>query len=121
MASHYLEDYILHWDVGTGLSNGSRKRSTAFLLELGDLAIAAGLVWFMYKSATPSVQMHTAIGAFVGLLPDFMEAPRNFLHWNPWFLKPFNKFQHSLHHSTPNMVKALIPHIVLLVALFSFR
>ena len=34
LASHYLEDWIPHRDVGTGLSTGRRKPSTAFLFTL---------------------------------------------------------------------------------------
>ncbi|EKD43638.1 MAG: hypothetical protein ACD_72C00193G0001, partial [uncultured bacterium] len=50
LASHYLEDWIPHWDVGTGLSNGTRKRSTAFILEIFDLAIALGLVYLFWQA-----------------------------------------------------------------------
>lgn len=122
LASHYLEDWILHWDVGTGLSNGTRKKHTAILLELIDLALAGVVVWLLVGSYTsPNIQMHAYVGAFVGLVPDFVEAPRNFLHWNPSFLKPFNAFHHSLHHSTPNIVLGLAPQIALLLTLFFFK
>ncbi|HZZ98306.1 MAG TPA: hypothetical protein VFG51_00050 [Candidatus Saccharimonadia bacterium] len=121
LVSHYIEDYILHWDVGTGLSNGTRQRAHAFLLEFIDLGLAIFIIWLMYKSATPAVQFNASVGGFVGLVPDFMEAPRNFLHWNPWFLKPFNHFHHMLHHSTPNMVLGLVPQIILIALLFAFK
>jgi hypothetical protein len=121
LASHYAEDFVLHWDVGTGLSNGSRKPYHAFMLELIDLALAAGIVWLMYKTATPMIQVDAGVGALIGLLPDFIEAPRNFLHWNPWFLRPLNKFHHALHHSTPNMALGLAPQVILLLALFALK
>ncbi|MBP7768684.1 hypothetical protein KA082_02515, partial [Candidatus Woesebacteria bacterium] len=44
IAAHYLQDWIPHWDVGTGLSKGTRKRSTAIMLELVDLAITGALI-----------------------------------------------------------------------------
>ncbi|MEK7458021.1 MAG: hypothetical protein AAB612_00835, partial [Patescibacteria group bacterium] len=48
LVSHYIEDWVLHWDVGTGLSNGTRKKSTAFILEIFDLALAGFIVFSMY-------------------------------------------------------------------------
>ena len=119
LASHYAEDYILHWDVGTGLTNGTRKRATAFLLELIDLVLAGALVFLLFQQSAAAVNMNAWFGAFVGLLPDFIEAPRNFFHWNPWFLKPLNRFHHALHHSTPNMALGLLPQIILLALLFT--
>ncbi|MBI5150980.1 MAG: hypothetical protein HZA34_00205 [Candidatus Pacebacteria bacterium] len=131
LASHYLEDYILHWDVGTGLSNGTRKREHAFMLEVIDLGLTAVLVFAMYPTTPWTITQHVFagqwtslapyIGAFFALVPDFIEAPRNFFHWNPWFLKPLNAFHHAIHHSTPNMLLGLTPQLILLAGLWFFR
>ena len=121
LASHYLEDWILHWDVGTGLSNGTRKRSHAFVLELIDLVLAIGVVFLMFRDSAVGVQPQIYFGAFLGLLPDFLEAPRNFFNWNPKFLKPLNSFHHSLHHSTPNVLRGLIPQVILLALLWAMK
>ncbi|MBP9699849.1 hypothetical protein KBD71_01050 [Candidatus Woesebacteria bacterium] len=112
LASHYIEDWILHWDVGTGLSNGTRKKSTAILLEIGDLILSVLLVYWLFQAPSNVLQIHAWVGAFMGLLPDFVEAPRNFLKYNPWWLKPFNDFHHGFHHSTPNMLLGLAPQVV---------
>jgi hypothetical protein len=117
LAAHYLEDWIPHWDVGTGLSNGTRKRQTAILLEFVDLAATIALVYVLFQSRQPAVMYHVWFGAFIGLLPDFMEAPRNFLKWEPRFLKPFNNFHHWFHHSTPNMLVGLTPQLIVVVAI----
>ncbi|MBL8031822.1 MAG: hypothetical protein JNK33_05910 [Candidatus Doudnabacteria bacterium] len=119
-ASHYLEDWIPHWDVGTGLSSGKRKRSTAIILELFDLAITFGLVYLFwgYGQSDLSVFWLACIGAFVGLLPDFMEAPRNFLKWEPAFLKPFNEFHGMFHHSTPNKIVGILPQVVVIAVIW---
>lgn len=119
---HYLQDWMPHWDVGTGLSKGTRKRSTALILELFDLAITAGLVyWFWYHQVSTAEFYHICLGAFAGLLPDFMEAPRNFLKWEPAFLKPFNDFHGKFHHSIPNMWLGLAPQIILVVAIYLLK
>lgn len=121
LASHYLEDWILHWDVGTGLSNGTRKRQTAFLLEIGDLAVAGVLIFLWFQNGEQAINLAAWYGAFFGLLPDFLEAPKNFLHWNPTWLKPLNDFHHGFHNSTPNMVLGLLPQIVVLAIVYIFR
>lgn len=121
LASHYIEDWILHWDVGTGLTNGSRKRRDAILLEIGDMILAFILIVLFFQIEKSTLQLHIWYGAFIGLLPDFVEAPRNFLHWNPWFLKPFNSFHHMMHHSTPNMALGLLPQFIVVGAIFLLR
>ncbi len=118
---HYLQDWIPHWDVGTGLSNGTRKRSTALLLEVVDLAITVGLIYFFWQRGQTTVLYHIWIGAFFGLLPDFLEAPRNFLKWEPGFLKPFNNFHHNFHHSIPAMLPGLIPQLAVVTTIWFLR
>lgn len=112
LASHYLEDWIPHWDVGTGLSNGKRKRSTAFLLELIDLALAFGLIYLLWQKGVPDIQWHIWIGALAGLLPDFIEAPRNFLKWEPWPTGYFNRIHQKFHHSIHHMTLGLVPQVI---------
>ena len=131
LISHYIEDWVLHWDVGTGLSNGTRKKSTAFILEIFDILLAAGIVLAMYPTSPlhaiqnlfsgQFVGLDPYVGALIALLPDFIEAPRNFFHWNPPFLKPLNAFHHAVHHSTSNIIKGLWPQLVLLSGLWIFR
>lgn len=113
LASHYLEDWFPHWDVGTGLSSGKRKRTTAIVLELGELVISFGLLFWFFQAGNSSIVYLAWIGAFFGLLPDFLEAPRNFLHWEPRWLKPLNDLHHAFHHSTPNILRGLTPQIIL--------
>lgn len=117
-AAHYLEDWIPHWDVGTGLSSGKRKKETAILLEIGDLVVTAALVWFFWAPMGESTLMLAALGAFVILLPDFMEAPRNFLKWEPRAIKPLNDLHGRFHHSTPDVLFGLIPQVIVIAVVF---
>ncbi len=128
LGMHYLCDWIPHWDVGTGLSHGKRKRSTAVLLELVDLGITAVLIyWFFMQDMSLSAMannpasVHIWIGALTGIAPDLVEAPRNFLKWEPWFIKPFNNFHGNFHHSTPNMVVGLVPQIILVTLIWLLK
>lgn len=121
LASHYLEDWIPHWDVGTGLSNGTRSRKTAFILELVDLAVALLLVYFFWQAGQSVINYHAWIGVFISLTPDFFEAPRNFLRSEPWFLQKINQFHGWFHHSIPRVAVGLLPQIVLLLVIWLFR
>jgi hypothetical protein len=118
LASHYLEDWIPHWDVGTGLSNGTRSRKTALLLELIDLTAAILLVYFFWQSGQADINYHAWAGVFIALTPDFFEAPRNFLRSEPWFLQKINEFHHYFHYSIPNIALGLLPQVILLVTIW---
>jgi hypothetical protein len=120
-ASHYLQDWIPHWDVGTGLSVGKRKKSTAIILELGELVISFGLVYLFWKTNSSGLSWHIWAGAGVALIPDFMEAPRNFLKWEPSWLKPINTFHGLFHHSTPNLILGLLPQILVIGLVFGLK
>lgn len=120
-AFHYLQDWIPHWDVGTGLSSGKRKRSTAIKLEFIDLGITVLMVYFFWMDAPVDLQTHIWLGAFAGLAPDFIEAPRNFLRWEPAIIKPLNKLHGSFHFSTPNWVVGLIPQVIVVLVIWLLR
>lgn len=114
---HYLQDWTPHWDFGTGLSTGRRKRSTAILLELGELAVTVVLVYVLFQRDSSTIQFHAWIGALLGILPDLLEAPRNFLKWEPAFLKPINEFHGMFHHSTHHKVLGLLPQVITVVVI----
>ncbi len=120
-ASHYLEDWIPHWDVGTGLSNGKRKRSHAIIMELAELVITAALLYLFFQLGRSDINWLAWIGGGIALIPDFIEAPRNFLKKEPWFLKPLNDLHQAFHHSTPNVLVGLTPQIILWLVIWLLR
>ena len=128
LLSHYLEDAVPHWDAGTGLGNGSKPRELAVKHGLIDLALAAILVLVFFPPSSYDLSSIIYLlkepqvwGSLLGLLPDFLESPRNFLRWEPAFLKPINRFHHSFHHSIPRMIDGLAPPFLLLTLLWIFR
>lgn len=128
LASHYALDAVAHHDAGTGLSSGKKTRKTALILGIIDLILAAVLVLIMYPPDTFSLSSltnhlgHPAVwGAFLGLLPDFLESPRNFLKYEPAWLKPINSFHNSFHHSIPSILAGLAPQAILLTILWFAR
>jgi hypothetical protein len=120
-ASHYLEDWIPHWDVGTGLSSGKRKRQTAIVLELAELVISLGLVYYFWQHGNSQIAWNAWAGSFIGLVPDFLEAPRNFLKWEPQFFKPLNELHGKFHHSTPNIAFGLTPQILVVAMVWLLK
>ena len=129
LLSHYLEDAIPHWDAGTGLGSGKKTRHSALIHGSIDLALAGITVLIFYPGILSNLPtslydfrfLTPIFGAFIGLLPDFLEAPRNFLKWEPSFMKPINQFHHSFHHSIPRMLDGLAPQLLLLILLWLAR
>jgi len=117
LTAHYLEDAVPHWDVGTGMSKGLKSPTLALRHEFIDLALAGLLVILMFRNSGITPYW----GAFLGLLPDFLEAPRNFLHYEPRWLTPLNRFHHLFHHSIPRPLDGLAPQIILLTILWILR
>lgn len=121
LGSHYLEDYIKHWDVGQGISNGHKTKRNAFYQELFlDFPLSIIIVYLFFQHGQP-FSVWPWVGWFVGLLPDFIEFPRNFLHYEPAFLKPFNDFHHRFHNSIPDKVAGLIPQILIIIAIYFLK
>lgn len=128
LLSHYLEDAVPHWDVGTGMTKGLKSPQAALRHEFFDLALAGILVLVFFP---PSSYHLTSIsyllkepqvwGSLLGLLPDFLEAPRNFWKSEPAWLRPLNQFHHGFHHSIPRVLDGLAPQFILLVVLWIFR
>ena len=115
LASHYLQDYILHWDLGTGLTGGKKSKWLALAQEITiDMTLAALFLHYFFPGDTLPIDQTAAFGAFVSLIPDFIEAPKNFLSWEPKIIRPFNKFHHGFHNSTTNMIVGLTPQLILL-------
>lgn len=125
LLSHYLADAVPHWDTGTGLSKGTKTKRQAFLHEISDLMLTAIVVMLLYPPHLPlsfsSFLITPYLGAFLALVPDFLEAPRNFLGKEPWFLRAVNRFHHSFHHSIPRIFAGLAPQIILLGLIWYFH
>lgn len=121
IGAHFLEDWIPHWDVGTGLTNGNRTKKAAFILELFDLILTVTVVYFFWQSSQTALQTNIWIGALAGLTPDLIGTPKIFLGWKLPFLEPLNAFHESFHHSIPNIAMGLLPQAVLLILIWLIR
>ena len=128
LLSHYALDAVPHWDAGTGLSTGKKTVYKAIVHEIPDLILAVLLVFLFYPTnfsnlVSPSFLLSSpqTLGIFFGLLPDFLEAPRNFLGSEPKILVPLNKFHGSFHHSIPRALDGLAPQVILLTLIWLTR
>jgi hypothetical protein len=116
IAVHFAEDYIPHWDFGTGLSSKKQTKKAAFFLELFiDLPLSILLVYYFFQHNQPFSPLPW-IGWFFCLLPDFIEFPYLFLNWNFSPLKEYDKFHHLLHRSTPKFFLGIFPQLLIVVA-----
>ncbi|MEN8253341.1 MAG: hypothetical protein ABFQ62_03130 [Patescibacteria group bacterium] len=121
IASHFFEDWLPHWDVGTGLSRGLRTKKDAFLYELVDLAVMSALLYWFWQLGNPEIAWQAYYGAFVGLLPDFIAAPKVFLNINLFFAKPIDKLHDMFHNSIPHKLLGLIPQAIVVLVIYFLR
>ncbi len=125
LASHYLLDAVPHWDAGTGLSSGKKTPRQAIMAEIPDLIISGLFVIAYFQWGKPLSFTWQGLapywGGFLGLLPDFLEAPKNFLHYEPKLLQPLNRFHHQVHHSIPKPLAGIIPQVILLILIYLFK
>ena len=121
IGAHYLEDWIPHWDVGTGLTNGNRTKRTAFILEIFDLILTVAVIYYFWQHTQTTLQTDIWVGALAGLTPDLLGTPKIFLGWKIKLLEPLNKFHESFHHSIPNIAMGLLPQVILLGVIWLLR
>lgn len=118
---HYLEDRVPHWDVGQGLTNGSKKKSHSFLQELFiDFPLSIILTYLIFQHGHP-LNYYVWLGWFAGLLPDFIEFPRLFLQKHTGIFEMHHKFHKWFHVSTPNKFWGLLPQIITILAVIYLR
>ncbi len=121
IASHFLEDYIPHWDVGQGLTKKIKSHKVAFLQELfTDLPASVLIVFFLFQYEQP-FSIYPWLGWFVALLPDFIEFPYLFLGWRFTPIKQLAAFHKFWHHSIPNKLWGLLPQVLVLILIYIFR
>ena len=120
VALHFLEDAVPHWDVGTGMHSGKRQKLTAFLLELIDLGLMVGVVFWLFQKTIPSswaeVNWPAWIGALAGISVDLVEFPNSFFGWQPALLRPMMKLHDRLHNSAGSVFWGLLPQVLVLGA-----
>lgn len=121
IAAHFLEDYIVHWDVGQGLTKKTKSKRAAFIEELvWDLPLSILLVYIFFQHGKP-FDYRPWLGWFLGLLPDFLEFPYLFLNWRFFPMAQLAKIHAAFHRSTPEKLRGLAPQIILILVLFLFR
>ncbi|MCL4208539.1 hypothetical protein KJZ63_02815 [Patescibacteria group bacterium] len=121
VSAHYLEDWIPHWDFGTGLSTGKRSVKTALFFEVLELVATFGLLYWFFQAGHAQIQWHIWLGALAGILPDLLDAPKNFLKLDLPFLRPLTDLHHFFHHSTHHVFFGLIPQILVVIAVYLLK
>ena len=121
IASHFLEDFIPHWDVGQGLTKKIKSHKAAFLQELFTDLPASILIVFFFFQYGQSFSIYPWLGWFVALLPDFIEFPYLFLGWRFTPIKQMAAFHKFWHHSVPDKIRGLLPQLLVILLIYIFR
>lgn len=117
---HFLEDFVPHWDVGTGITKKKKSKKAAFLQELLiDFPLSIALVYFIFGYGRP-FSILPWIGWFFTLLPDFIEFPRLFLNVRFPIIDHIHAIHKSVHRSTPNIFVGLTPQLILILMVYLF-
>jgi len=118
--SHYLLDFIPHWDTGTGLRTGEKTKRRAILLTIIDLAVAGGLVFYFFQKNKPFLPL-LWWGVVLGISPDILEFPSLFFNFRPFPLNVLEKFHTEVMHNRSNLPWGIILQIVLIIVFILFR
>lgn len=117
VASHYLSDTVPHWDYGKYLSSLQKKGTgpeekfdrivlgPKFLLEssvvLFDVVFGLLLSWLIWSNPSTGSLMLIVLGAFGGMLPDFLQIVYGF--WKNKITSSLQRFHNFFH--TPEKFK----------------
>ena len=119
--THFIEDYLPHWDVGQGLTKKLKSHKSAFWQELlTDFPASILIVYFFFQYGKP-FSILPWLGWFIALLPDFIEFPYMFLGWRFFPIKQLARIHKFFHHSIPDKFLGLLPQILLLIIIYLIR
>lgn len=117
LVSHFLLDNVTHYDIGIAAKVYQFKKWQIIVLELLDLALAAGLIAWIYQQSFANFQLALWLGALAGITPDLLQATDYILQKPLKILQPFYAFHHRYHHSTKSAFWGLLPQAILLITL----
>ncbi len=118
---HYLQDRVPHWDVGQGITNGSKRKSLSFVQEMiVDFPLSIVITYLLFQYHQP-FNLAIWLGWFAGLLPDFIEFPRLFLNHRHPLLENIHRFHKWFHVSISDKFWGLLPQIITLLAILYFK
>jgi hypothetical protein len=119
LACHYAEDFVYHWDIGTGMhKEGARGLKITFLLALFDALLAIALVAIFWRQTPWHFDLNIWFGAFFAILPDLIELPHIFLGKDFKILRLPEKWHDFVHRSTPNIWLGLLPQVIVILSIF---
>ncbi|MEK7521934.1 MAG: hypothetical protein AAB599_04015 [Patescibacteria group bacterium] len=129
LASHFVLDMVPHWNPHLNrevAKYGHITRTTKYVIGL-DVAASLCAGFFIASTALPdsnrsllTIPMEALLiilGAFLGVLPDVLEAPYFFWRSKSTFLKKLVAFQSSMQFNVP-IIPGLISQLLVIAAAF---
>ena len=113
LASHFLLDYVHHYDVGVAMKKYHFNKKQIVFWEALDLIGAVALVAIFFQQTPGHFSPNIWTGAFTGILPDLIEASNFFFHRPMNIFRPFYYFHEHYHHSTQVFWWGVVPQIIL--------
>lgn len=121
IVSHFIEDFVPHWDVGQGLTKAKKSKKAAFMEEiLFDLPLSVLIVFFFFQYGKP-FDWRPWLGWFCGLLPDFLEFPYLFLNLRFFPINQLAKLHAWVHRSTHRKLLGLLPQFIVIALIYFWK
>lgn len=121
LASHFALDLLPHWNphLNTQLKKFGKITEATKTLILADVIISLVVGMLIAARALPDTTAFSIIilGAFMGVLPDFYEAPYFFLRAKYPFVEKLIRFQKSIQNDVPVSL-GLVSQVLILAAAF---
>ena len=113
IASHFVLDYIHHYDIGVAMRQHHFSKWQIVFLESLDLLVSAGLIILIWRQSPSHLDLHVWSGAFFGILPDILETTDYFFERPLPILRPLYWLHDRFHHSTTDVFWGSLPQIIL--------
>lgn len=123
LASHFALDLLPHWNphLNTELNKFGRlsNKTLTFIATDVFLSLAGGLLIASTVLPDQSKFMYVIVGAFMGVLPDVLEAPHFLTSLRIWPIEKLLKFQKSIQNDAPPFL-GILTQVLLLAAVFAW-
>jgi len=115
LASHFITDYIPHWNPHTQKDGSFSKNSLIFITGDCLLALVAGS-FIALRSPQPLIVL---LACFLAVLPDVVEIPHFFFHSKIEFIEKLLAFQRR-HQFNISKTAGLLTQLVVILVCFYF-
>ena len=111
LLSHYGLDAIPHYDLGSNLKTYKKRKKTTLSFVFFDVFFA--LMGIIILSFFTKNRINLYFGAFLGILPDILDAPFNFFNKKYKFLNTLHLIHGKYHRNSKNILCGILTQVII--------